>query len=104
MVVNEEYLETFRRIWEAIRREIRERDVRKIRSRSQALSKLRGEKKKLLSSLRRPEKKLVPEDFEDIAKGYRKVGRIEGLERVIDGEKFAQSDFDEFVRERDKYL
>ncbi|KXH75937.1 MAG: hypothetical protein AM326_08210 [Candidatus Thorarchaeota archaeon SMTZ-45] len=100
MAIKPEYLETFRRIWEAIRRELKERDVRQIGSRSQALMKLRGEKKRLIADLKRPEKKLIPETFHDIARKGDKVGRIEGLERIIDGRKFAQSDFDEFLREK----
>ena len=101
MAVNPDYLETFRRIWEAIRREIKEADVRAIRSRRQAVQKLEGEKERLISSLSRKEKRFF--ELEDKAEGYRKVGRIEGLERTITGDKFAQSDFDEFVREREAY-
>jgi len=102
MAIKPEYLETFRRIWEAIRRELKESDIRVIKSREQALMKLRGQKKKMVSSLNRPEKRFV-EDIEELADGWGKAGRLASLESAISHDKFAQSDFSEFIRRRKEY-
>ena len=95
------YIPTFHRIWESIRKEVKMRDVKNIRTRSQALMQLRKEKSRLLFELRKtPDSKLVEADPETIEKHREltdKKDRVTRLEGLLSRDKYPKRSFNEFI-------
>ena len=91
------YIPTFHRVWESIRREIKLKDVKKIRTRNQDLMQLKKQRSKLLFELRKtPESKLVEADPETMEK-YGKLERVKRLEGLLKREKYPRRSFTEFI-------
>jgi hypothetical protein len=94
---NYNYIPSFTRIWEAARKEIKVKDVKKIKSSSQALMLLRKEKARLDFDMQRePAIKYVvaPPEFK---KKKERLDRITKYIKTLTRDKFPRTKFDEFI-------
>jgi len=99
---NYNYIPSFTRIWEAARKEIKVKDVKKIKTSRQALMFLKKEQSRLEFELERvPAIKLVEAEPQQKKE---KIDRIKKWRKLLTHKKLPRKVFDEFVGKKSEML